>query len=243
MSDYICGRNSVLEALRSGREINRVLISSTTEKAFAAQIKDLCRANGIPFDIVEKKILDRTAGPDNRGVAAQVAAAEYVDVSDIIDAARAKGEQPFVVILAEVEDPHNLGAIMRTAHSAGAHGVIIPKRRAASLNQTVIKVAQGAAEYLPVARVTNLVHAAKELQEAGLWLIAAEMEGEDFWDVDFSGPVALVMGGEDRGIPELLLKNCDLRAKIPLLGNISSLNVSAAASVLLYEVVRRRMKQ
>lgn len=241
MSEYICGRNSVLEALKGEREINRIYMAVGIEKAFAAQVKALCRDRGIPFDMVERAKLDKLAGPDHRGVAAQVAAVQYVEVEDILALARERNEVPFVLILAEVEDPQNLGAILRTADCAGVHGVIIPKRRAASLNQTVAKVAQGAAEHVPVARVANLVQAAKTLQEAGLWLVAAEMDGEPFWTVDFSGPIALVLGGEDRGVPALLAKQCDFHASIPLLGQISSLNVSAATAVLLYEVVRRRL--
>lgn len=240
MKDYIIGRHSVLEALKAGRPINRVWLSKSAEGAFAREVVELCRSQGIPLDKVEKRFLDKLAGPDHRGIAAQAAAAPYVEVADMLAAAAAKGEPPLLVILAQVEDPHNVGAIMRTAHSAGAHGLIIPKRRAAALNQTVIKVAQGAAEYLPVARVTNLVRTAQELKEAGLWLIAADMEGDVFWEMDFSGPLALVLGSEGQGIPPLLRKQCDLTAKIPMLGELSSLNVSAAAAILLYEAVKRR---
>ncbi len=239
--EYISGRNSVLEALKAGRSINRVLIGENINRSFAGEIEGLCKGKGIPFIKADKRVLDKLAGPDNRGIAAQIAPAAYISIEDILARAKAKGEEPLLIILSQVEDPHNLGAIMRTAYSAGAHGIIIPKRRAASLNQTVFKVAQGAAEYLPVARVANLVQAAQQLKQAGLWLIAADMNGDNFWDVDFSGPLALILGGEGKGIPPLLLKNCDFSAKIPMLGQISSLNVSAAAAILLYEAVKRRI--
>lgn len=241
MDEYICGRHSVIEALKSERQINKVLIGDTVEPRFRREIEELCRAKGVPFQKAEKRVLDKVAGPDNRGIAAQVAAAAYVEVEDILEAARTKGEAPLVVILSQVEDPRNLGAIIRTAHSAGAHGIIIPKRRSAVLNQTVFKAAQGAAEYLPVARVSNLVQTAQQLKESGLWLVAGDMNGSNYWDVDLSGPLALVLGGEGQGIQPLLLKTCDFVATIPMLGKLNSLNVSAAAAVLLYEVVKRRM--
>ncbi len=241
MSDYLWGRNSVLEALKAGRPVNRLWLASGLEPGFARQVTELCLQKGIPFDRVDKSFLTKLAGPDHRGVVAQVAAQAYVEVADLLAAARAKGEPPLLVMLAAVEDPHNLGAILRSAYCAGAHGVIIPKRRAASLNGTVAKVAQGAAEHLPVARVANLVQTAQELQKEGLWLVAGDMEGVPYWQVDFSGPLALILGGEGQGIPPLLRKTCDWVASIPLRGQLTSLNVSAAAAVLLYEAVRCRL--
>ncbi|MCL2818051.1 MAG: 23S rRNA (guanosine(2251)-2'-O)-methyltransferase RlmB [Clostridiales bacterium] len=240
MSEMICGKNSVLEALKGGRAVSRVFLAQGIDKAFVRQVIDLCREKGVPYLEIPRQQLERLAGEDNRGVAAEVAAAEYAEIADILRAAAEKGEPPLVLILAEVEDPHNLGAVMRTALCAGAHGIIIPKRRSATLNQTVAKVAAGAAGILPVARVPNLVRALEELQEAGLWAVAADMRGAPLWEVDISGPLAIVLGGEGAGIAPLLLSKCDFKASIPMSGPISSLNVSAAAAVFLFEAARRR---
>ncbi len=239
MSELICGRNSVIAALKSNREINRVLIADGVERSFSAQVVALCRQRGVPYMVTDKRQLEKLAGSDNRGIVAQVAAIKYVEICDILTAAAEKNEQPLIIILSEVEDPHNLGAIMRTACCAGAHGIIIPKRRAAAVNQTVDKVSAGAVDYLPVARVPNLTQAVKELKKAGLWIVAADMQGEDYDKVDLTGPLAIVMGGEDKAIGPLLLKECDLVAKIPITGPITSLNVSAAAAILIFEVKRR----
>jgi 23S rRNA (guanosine2251-2'-O)-methyltransferase len=241
MSEFICGRNQVLSALKSGREINRVLIARGVEKNFSAKIVALCKKRGIPYVMSEKVQLEKLVGSDHRGVVAQAAAIKYVEISDILAAAQAKGEEALIVLLAGVEDPHNLGAIIRTACCAGAHGVVIPKRRAALVTQTVEKVSAGAIEFLPVARVSNLVQAVKELKEAGLWVVAADLDGEDYWAIDFSGPLVIVLGGEDKAIGPLLLKECDFTAKIPMSGEISSLNVSAAAAILIFEAMKKRM--
>jgi len=189
-----------------------------------------------------KAQMTRLAGPDHRGVAAELAAAEYVEVSDLLDIAAQKNEPPFIVVLDGVEDPHNLGAVIRTALCAGAHGVVIGKRRSASLNHTVLNTSAGAAAYLPVARVANLVQAVCELQEAGCWVAAADMDGGNLWEEDLTGPIVLVMGSEGEGVSPLLKKNCDKVVSIPMRGKIGSLNVSNAAAVLMYEIVRQRRK-
>lgn len=238
--EVICGKNSVLEALRSSRQINQVLLAEGLEPAFASQVTELCRAKAVPFKFVGRNQLIKIAGEDNRGVVAEVAAASYVEVSEMLDAARAAGQAPLLVILDGVEDPHNLGAVIRTALCAGAHGLIIPKRNAVSLNQTVSKVSAGAVEYLPVARVSNLVQIVDELKKEGLWAVAADMDGQSLWNIDMSGPLVIILGGEGRGISPLLRSHCDFVASIPLMGAVSSLNVSAAAAVMLYEALRRR---
>ncbi|MCL2677793.1 MAG: 23S rRNA (guanosine(2251)-2'-O)-methyltransferase RlmB [Clostridiales bacterium] len=240
MNEMICGKNSVLEALKGGRAVSRVFLAQGIDRAFVRQVIELCREKGVPYLKIPRPQLEKLAGADNRGVAAEIAAAEYVETADILRAAKEKGEPPLLLILAEVEDPHNLGAVMRTALCAGAHGIIIPKRRSATLNQTVAKVSAGAVEHLPVARVANLVAAVAELQEAGLWVVAADMRGAPLWEVDLTGPLAIVLGGEGAGIAPLLLSKCDFKASIPMRGPLSSLNVSAAAAVFLYEAARRR---
>ncbi len=240
MAEIISGRNSVLEALRSEREINRVWFADHLEQGFGQQIMALCKERGIPFSKVDKLQLQKIGGDDNRGVVAEVASAAYVEVEDILALAAHKNEPPLVVILDEVEDPHNLGAIIRTALCAGAHGIVIPKRRSASLNQTVAKISAGAVEHLPVARVSNLCNAVDCLKKQGLWIVGADMDGQTLWDLDLSGPLALVMGSEGQGISKLLKSKCDFIASIPMSGPINSLNVSASAAVLLYEIKRSR---
>ena len=240
MNDFICGKNAVLELLAAGREINRVYLDKTKKGDFHRRVIEACQQRSIPYSFVDKQHLDKIAGTENRGVVAAVAGTQYCEIADILAIAAEHNEAPLLVMLSEVEDPHNLGAIMRSALCAGAHGIIIPKRRAVGVTPTVAKVASGAAEYLPVARVPNLVQAAKELQAAGIWLIAADMNGDDIFNIDFSGPLAIVMGGEDKGISPLLLNKCDFKAKIPMKGNLGSYNVSASAAIFLYEALRAR---
>ena len=240
MSEIICGKNNVLEALKSGREINRVLLAQGLDYGFVSGIKQLCRDNGVVCMDVPKQKLEKLAGADNRGVVAELAAVDYAEVEDILALAAERGEPPFVILLDDVEDPHNLGAVIRTALCAGAHGVVIPKRRAAALNQTVSRVSSGAVEYLPVARVANLPQTVEKLKKAGVWVAAADMKGKPLWQSDLSGPIALVMGSEGKGISPLLLSLCDFTVSIPMKGQLDSLNVSAAAAVLLYEVARTR---
>ncbi|MDO4582231.1 MAG: 23S rRNA (guanosine(2251)-2'-O)-methyltransferase RlmB [Bacillota bacterium] len=240
MPEIISGRNAVIEALKAGSTITQVYVADKCEPPFAAKISQLCRDHNVPLKRVPKQQLERMAGPDHRGVAAELAAAVYVELDDILQRAASAGQPPLLVMLDGVEDPHNLGAIIRTALSAGAHGLVIPKRRAASLNATVMKTSAGAAAYLPVARVANLNQAAAQLKAAGCWLVAADMDGQPLWETDMSGPLAIVLGGEGSGVSPLLKKNCDIIASIPMYGAVSSLNVSAAAAIMLYEAVRNR---
>ena len=238
--EMICGRNAVLEALKSGQTINKVMLAENNEAAFAASVFKLCKERGIPCRKLPKAQLARIAGADHRGIAAELAAVEYADIGDMLAAASSRGEAPFIIILDGVEDPHNLGAIIRTAQVAGAHGVVIPRRRAVSVTQTVMKTSAGAAAYLPVARVSNLNQAVEALKAAGCWVVAGDMDGDLLWDINLTGPLALVMGGEGQGVSPLLKKNCDMVAALPMRGKIGSLNVSTATAVLIYEVVRQR---
>lgn len=239
--EIICGRNAVLEALKSGLSINKVALADNTDPAFSASVFKLCKERGIPCRKIPKQQLQKVAGADNRGIAAWMAVAEYAEISDMLALAQNRNEPPFIIVLDGVEDPHNLGAVIRTAQVAGCHGVVIPRRRACSITQTVMKTSAGAAAYLPVARVANLNQAADELKAAGCWLVAGDMDGKLLWQVDMKGPLALVLGGEGEGISPLLKKNCDLVAALPMQGSIGSLNVSAAAAVLIYEAVRQRL--
>lgn len=192
---------------------------------------------------VERNFLDKLTGERRQGIVAEVAPYEYVELEDIIESARQRQEDPLVLILAELEDPHNFGAILRTAEAVGVHGVIIPKRRGVQLNATVAKVSSGVAEYVPVARVANLVQTVEKLKEFGLWITGADMHGENtMWEAHLTGPLALIIGGEGRGIPKLLKEKCDFLTYIPMKGKISSLNASAAASVMLFEMLRQRSK-
>jgi len=239
-ASVICGRNPVIEALKSGRSLNKVIAASGSEHYFLAQIKELCKERKIPFQLAERSRLDAIA-KDNHGVVAYASPYDYVEIADILEVAANRNEPPFILILAEVEDPHNLGAIMRTAECAGVHGLIIAKHGAVPMTETVVRVAAGAAEYLPVARVANLNNEIKELKEAGLWVAGAHMtDAKVCWGADLTGPLAIVMGSEGKGIPPLVAKNCDFMVKIPMHGNITSLNVSASAAVLVYEALRQR---
>ncbi|MBR2782605.1 MAG: 23S rRNA (guanosine(2251)-2'-O)-methyltransferase RlmB [Firmicutes bacterium] len=242
-TELLCGRNAVLEALKSGRSVNKVWLADNNDPAFAGAVFRLCQQAGVPCHKLPRTKLDRLAGPDHRGVAAELAALAYAELEDILQQAADRGEQPFVILLDQVEDPHNLGAVIRTALCAGAHGVVVPKRRAAALNQTVVKTSAGAANYLPVARVANLNQALDRLKQAGCWAVAADMDGQPMWDCDLTGPMALVLGGEGAGVSPLLKKNCDLVAAIPMQGSLGSLNVSNAGAVLMYEILRQRTRK
>lgn len=240
--EFIPGRNAVLEALRAGRSINKIFMAEGKQEGTIRQILSLARVKGVPVSNVPLKKLNELYEGNHQGVIAAVAAHGYVEVEDIIALAQSKGEDPFILVLAEIESPHNLGAIMRTAEIAGVHGIIIPKNNSVGVNSTVAKVSAGASEYMAVARVTNLNQTIKYLQDQGLWVFAGDMEGTPMWSQDMTGPLVLVIGGEDKGIPRLLLEHCDFRVTIPMQGNISSLNASVAAGVMIYEVVRQRTK-
>jgi 23S rRNA (guanosine2251-2'-O)-methyltransferase len=240
MNEYIPGRNGVAEALKAGRSFIKLYVGEGKTEGSLKEILAKAKAAGIPIQRVPKKKLDALYCGNHQGVIGAVAAYEYAEVDDMLSAAAARGEDPFLLMLAEVEDPHNLGAIMRTAEIAGAHGIIIPKNNSVGLNATVAKTAAGATEYLPVARVANLVQTTKDLKNQGLWVYGAAMEGSCLWQQEMKGPLLLVIGGEDRGIPRLLLQNCDFKVTIPMQGHVPSLNASVAAGVMIYEILRQR---
>ena len=238
-SDLIIGRNPVLEALKAGRPIDSVYISG--EGGSLSLIARLAKEQGAVVKEAGRQKLDEiSGGAAHQGVIAFGACAEYVGIKDILDAAKAKNEPPFVIICDGIEDPHNLGAIIRTAECAGAHGVIIPKRRSASLSETVFKTSAGAASWVPVARVPNIPAAIDELKEQGLWIYGTDASGEDYTKTDLKGPIGLVIGSEGFGIGKLAASKCDFMLKLPLKGRITSLNASVAAGIFMYEVLRQR---
>lgn len=240
-NNIICGRNPVLEALRSGREIDRLFVAHGTGGGSVTAIIAKCRAKGILIKEISPQKLDYYCGGANhQGVAVMFASQEYATVDDMFALADSRGEKPFLIICDEIEDPHNLGAIIRTAEATGVHGVIIPERRSASLNATVAKAACGALEYVPVARVTNIANTIDSLKERGVWVFGADMDGDDYTKTDFDAPCALVIGNEGKGIGALTAKKCDAILSLPMLGKINSLNASVAAGILMYEVVRSR---
>lgn len=240
--EFVAGRNSVLETLKSGRAVNKVLVAKGERHGSLREIIGLARSLGLVVQEVEPaKLAELTGGLRHQGVAALVAPVAYAEVEDILAKAQALGEPPFIVFLDELEDPHNLGAILRTADAAGAHGVLIPKRRSAPLSATVAKTSAGAVEYVPVARVGNVVQTIESLKKAGLWVAGADMDGDrNYYQADLSGPLLLVVGGEGRGLGRLTKEACDFLVRIPMRGRITSLNASVACSLLLYEVFRQR---
>lgn len=238
---YIAGRNPVLEILKSDRKIDKLYIQKGELQGSINKIIGMAKDKNIHIQEVDRKRLEQLAeGNIHQGVVAVVGAYEYATIEDILEKARGKNQPPFVIILDEIEDPHNLGAIIRTAECAGAHGVIIPKRRSALINQTVYRSSAGAVEHTLVARVNNLNNTIKELKGKGLWVYGADINGENFhFNTPFEGAVALVIGNEGKGLSRLVKENCDVIVKIPMLGRISSLNASNAAAILIYEVVRQ----
>lgn len=239
--DLIIGRNAVSEVLKSGREIDTVYILRGEKNPAITRLAAICRENGGVVKEVDRKKLDLLCGGANhQGVAAFVAAHAYASVEDILNFAREKNEPPFILVCDELEDPHNLGAIIRTAEAAGAHGVIIPKRRSASLSYAVGKTSAGALEYMRVARVANLSATLETLKAAGCWVYGADMDGEDYRQTDFSGAVALVVGSEGKGIGRLVREKCDFIVSLPMKGQINSLNASVAAGILMYAVSAQR---
>ena len=240
-NNIICGRNPVLEALRSGREIDRLFVAHGTGGGSVTAIIAKCRAKGILIKEISPQKLDYYCGGANhQGVAVMFASQEYATVEDMFALAETRGEKPFLIICDEIEDPHNLGAIIRTAEATGVHGVIIPERRSASLNATVAKAACGALEYVPVARVTNIANTIDAVNQRGVWVFGADMDGDDYTRTDFDTPCALVIGNEGKGIGALTAKKCDAVISLPMCGKINSLNASVAAGILMYEVVRSR---
>ena len=236
------GRNAVIEAFRSGKTIDKVFIlDGCQDGPIKTVLREAKKADTI-INFVQKERLDQisTTGK-HQGVIAFAAAYEYAEIEDMFKLAEEKGEPPFLVLLDNIEDPHNLGAIIRTANQAGAHGVIIPKRRAVGLTATVAKTSAGALNYTPVAKVTNLATTIDELKEKGLWFVCASMEGEVMYNLDLKGPMGLVIGSEGEGVSRLVKEKCDFVAKIPMYGNVDSLNASVAMGVLAYEMVRQRV--
>ena len=243
MQDQLEGRNPVLEALRSGRALNKILISKDVERHSAiAEILHLAKEKKVPIEWLSPEILrTKTSISSPQGVIAYASAKDYSDIHDLLEISRLKNEAAFYVILDGLEDPHNLGAILRTADACGVHGVIIPQRRAVGLTGTVAKVSAGAIEYVPVARVVNLNNAIRTLKENNVWIIGIDKGGKNpFTGFDFKLPTAIVIGSEGKGISRLVKENCDEIVSIPMKGNISSLNASVAAGVVMYEVLRQR---
>ena len=236
------GRNAVLEAFRSGKTIDKLFVLDGCQDGPVKSIIREAKKTDTIINFVDKERLDRLAGTGHhQGVVAQAAAYEYAEVEDILKAAKDKGEAPFIFILDEIEDPHNLGAIIRTANQAGAHGVIIPKRRAVGLTATVAKTSAGAINYTPVAKVTNISKTIEDLKKQGMWFVCADMDGTTMYDLNLTGPLGLVIGNEGSGVGRLVKEKCDFVASIPMKGDIDSLNASVAAGVLAYEIVRQRM--
>ena len=236
------GRNAVMEAFRSGKTIDKLFVLKNCQDGPVNSILREARKHDVIVSFVAKERLDQMSKTGkHQGVIASAAAYEYAEVEDILNLAREKGEPPFIFLLDNIEDPHNLGAIIRTANLAGAHGVIIPKRHAVGLTATVAKTSAGALNYTPVAKVTNLGATMEELKKEGLWFVCADMGGTTMYDLNLKGPIGLVIGNEGEGVGRLVKEKCDYVASIPMKGNIDSLNASVAAGVLAYEIVRQRM--
>ncbi|MFJ7640654.1 23S rRNA (guanosine(2251)-2'-O)-methyltransferase RlmB [Peribacillus sp. NPDC097264] len=239
--EFIIGRNPVLEALRSERDINKIWISEGSQKGSMLPLIGLAKEKKVFVQIVPKKKIDQMVEGIHQGVVAQVAAYDYVELDDLFAKAAERDEAPFFMILDEVEDPHNLGSIMRTADAVGAHGIIIPKRRAVGLTATVAKASTGAIEYIPVARVTNLARAVEELKERGVWIVGTDAKGsDDYRNMDGNMPIGLVIGSEGKGMARLMKEKCDFLIRLPMAGKVTSLNASVAAGLLMYEVYRKR---
>lgn len=235
------GRNPVLEAINSGKTIDKIIVKKGGIEGSLKVIVAKAAQRGIIVQEVDKNKMAEISMSNNcQGVIAFCPAKEYVQVSDIIKNAEDRGENPFIIILDEITDPHNLGAILRTADASGVHGVIIPKRRSVGLTAVVSKTSAGAVEYVPVARVTNISNTIDDLKKQGIWVACADMDGQEYFDASFDGPVAIVIGSEGNGVSRLVKQKCDFSVKIPMLGKILSLNASVAAGLIMYEVVRQR---
>ena len=243
--DVLVGRNAVTEALKSGRGINKLWIASGDREGSVAEIAALAKERGIVVQYVERAKIEALAGGHrHQGVLAYVAPVPYAELEDILKAAEAKGEAPFLVLLDELEDPHNLGALLRTADATGVHGILIPKRRSVSLNATVAKTSAGAVEYVPVARIGNIAQTLKKLKEKGFWVAGADMDGEKaYYEADLTGPLVLVVGSEGKGMSRLTKEACDFIVHMPMVGRINSLNASVAGSILMYESMRQRLQK
>ena len=237
--DYIAGRNAVTEALKSGRPLDSVLVARGDRQGSIGPIIAKCRQLNVPVKEVDIRKLDAMA-QNHQGVIAVAACKEYAAIEDLFALAAERGEAPFFIVCDELEDPQYLGAILRTAEAAGAHGVIVPRRRAAGLTSTVYKASAGAVEYVPVARVANITETLKDLKKQGVWVYGLDMDGENWCQTDLTGAVALVVGSEGRGISRLVKEQCDFILSMPMAGQINSLNASVACGIVLYEAARQR---
>lgn len=241
--DVLIGRNAVIEALRSERGINKILLAEGDREGSVKEILSLARERGIVVQSVNRSKLEAVAGGlRHQGVLAYVSPVAYAELEDILKRAEEKEEPPFLLLLDELEDPHNLGALLRTADAAGVHGVLIPKRRSVPLNATVAKTSAGAVEYVPVARIGNISQTLRELKQRGMWVAGADMDGEQtYYEADLTGPLVLVVGSEGHGMSRLTREHCDFVVRMPMAGRINSLNASVAGSILVYEVMRQRL--
>lgn len=241
-NELIIGRNAVLEALRAKREMNKIWISKSARGSQIKEILDLAKRSGALVQFVPKQRLDALAATTNhQGVAASVAAYEYAALDDLFDVAESRNEPPFFLLLDEIEDPHNLGSILRTADCTGVHGVIIPRRRSVGLTQAVAKASTGAIEYVPVVRVNNLAQTMEQLKKQGIWFIGTDAKGDqDFREADYTLPICIVIGSEGKGISQLVREKCDFLVKLPMRGKVTSLNASVAAALFMYEAMRKR---
>ena len=240
--DLVAGRNAVMEVLKGSRSVNRLLVANGSSEGSMPEIIALAKEKGINIQFYDRSKLDAMApGIRHQGVLAQVPPVQYAELEDILQIARDRNEPPFIVLLDELEDPHNLGAILRTADAAGVHGVLIPKHRSCPLSATVAKTSAGAVEHVPVARIGNMVQTIKKLKKEGLWVAAADMDGTDYYDTDLTGSLLLVIGSEGQGVGRLIKEQCDFVVRIPMVGKINSLNASVAGSILMYEAMKQRI--
>lgn len=244
MEDQVEGRNSVLELLESGKDINKIFVTKGEKHGSINKILAIAKERKIIVVEKDKKQMDEMAQNENyQGVIAIVPPFEYCEIEDILDYAKQKNEDPFILILDEIEDPHNLGSIIRTAETAGVHGVIIPKRRAAAVNSTVNKASSGTVEYMHIARVTNITDIIQKLKDAGLWICGTDINAEKYYyEQDLTGPLGIVIGNEGKGMGEKVRKNCDFLVKIPMKGKVTSLNASVSAGIVIYEALKQRIK-
>ena len=239
--EIIVGRNPVVESLRSGRGVHKVLIANNLNRQSIRELTKLCKGAKTPIEQVPRQEIDSKVRGNHQGIIAYVKPYEYANLDDLYKRAESKGELPFFLILDELEDPHNLGSIMRTADATGVHGIIIPKHRAVGLTSTVAKTSAGAIEYVPVAQVTNIANTIEELKQNNIWVVGTEAEGsDDYRTLDGETAMALVIGNEGRGISRLVKEKCDWLVSLPMIGRVSSLNASVASSLLMYEIFRKR---
>lgn len=235
------GRNPVIEAIKNNREIDKIMVANSAKEGSIKKIIGMAKEKNLIIQYVDKNKLDEiSTSHAHQGVIAQVSEYKYWELEDLIQSVKEKGEDPFFIILDEITDPHNLGTIVRTADAVGAHGVIIPKRRSVHITPVVVKASAGAIEYVPVCKVTNIVNTIKRLKEEGLWIAAADMDGEVFYEQNLTGALGLVIGSEGFGISRLVKENCDFTVKMPMIGNVTSLNASVAGGILLYEIFKQR---